>query len=403
MYGRTAKGFMGKAWDGGDLAFRPEFWSLYYDLLYPGAFGMAFASSRGWHRLAVAIEDAGFIIHPSIFGWGYGSGFPKATRIDSQLDKRAGVERPVIGEASRGKGRVVFGKYGSDETGTHPVEAAVTDEAKAWEGHRYGLQALKPSLEPIVVFQRPYKGSPLDSIVSTGAGALNIDGARIGDRGDEPQRQGKIERTYIYGDSLEKDRSGVYEDGRWPANLVTIGVDQPSDFFYNADWSHEIQERLDNADPVKYEAKADPRERERGLAKRDLKTLEELSGGGGFAHEYQTAYQARKTPRRNTHPTVKPIALIEHLATLLLPPEQYAPNRRILVPFAGSGSEMIGCMFAGWDMVLGIEKEREYIDIAKLRLAYYAAKIEYYNGLPTLPGVDKQRVKYDQMKLWDGF
>ena len=118
-------GFMGRAWDRSGIAFNPDTWRALARLLHPGAFGMAFASSRGWHRLAVAIEDAGLIIHPSIFGWAAGSGFPKATRVADSPD---------------------------------------------FTGHRYGLQALKPALEPIIVFQKPYAGRPVDSITATGAG-----------------------------------------------------------------------------------------------------------------------------------------------------------------------------------------------------------------------------------------
>ena len=123
-FSRASRGFMGQAWDGGDVAFDPETWAAFSSVMHPGAFGMALASSRGWHRLAVAIEDAGFIIHPSIFGWVFGSGFPKATRVK-------GDER--------------------------------------FDGHRYGAQALKPALEPIIVFQKPYDGRPLDNITQTGA------------------------------------------------------------------------------------------------------------------------------------------------------------------------------------------------------------------------------------------
>src|SRR3990167_7390745 len=82
-YKRTARGFMGQQWDGGDVAFRSDTWITLAKVLFPGAFGMAFASARGWHRLAIAIEDAGYIIHPTIFGWLYSQGFPKATRIKS--------------------------------------------------------------------------------------------------------------------------------------------------------------------------------------------------------------------------------------------------------------------------------------------------------------------------------
>src|SRR5574341_1511933 len=80
---RASRGFMNLQWDGGDIAFRPETWAAMAELLYPGAFIVAFAGSRGWHRQAVAMEDAGLIMHPSIFmlGFAYAQGFPKATQI----------------------------------------------------------------------------------------------------------------------------------------------------------------------------------------------------------------------------------------------------------------------------------------------------------------------------------
>ncbi len=98
-------GFMGRAWDRSGIAFNPDTWRALARVLHPGAFGMAFASSRGWHRLAVAIEDAGLIIHPSIFGWAFGSGFPKATRLDTQIDKAAGAVREVVGIGPTPSGR----------------------------------------------------------------------------------------------------------------------------------------------------------------------------------------------------------------------------------------------------------------------------------------------------------
>ena len=87
-------GFMGKSWDSSGVSFKPETWVALGDHLYPGAFGMTYAGARTWHRIATAIEDAGFIIHPSIFGYLYPSGFPKATRIDTQIDKEAIVDCP---------------------------------------------------------------------------------------------------------------------------------------------------------------------------------------------------------------------------------------------------------------------------------------------------------------------
>src|SRR3990167_666391 len=157
--------FMGKKWDNSGISFRKETWEAFSKLLTPGAFLIAFASARGWHRQAVAMEDASLVMHPSVFclGFSYGSGFPKATRIDSQIDRHAGVER----EGVEVEYRSAFNSSGTNqafegETHSRPVKFTKpsTPLAQAWEGHRYGLQALKPALEPILVFQKPYEGKP---------------------------------------------------------------------------------------------------------------------------------------------------------------------------------------------------------------------------------------------------
>lgn len=137
LFARQSRGFMGAQWDD-EVAFRVETWKKIYPMLYPGAFGAAFSGTRTLHRMMVAIEDAGFIIHPIIV-WAFSSGMAKATRVK---------------------------------------------EDTAFDGHRYGRQAIAPSCEPIVIFQKPYDGRPLDNIVETGAGTLWIEGTRI-PRGDK--------------------------------------------------------------------------------------------------------------------------------------------------------------------------------------------------------------------------
>ena len=375
--------FMSKKWDGTGVAFDPATWEALAEHLHPGGFGMAFASSRGWHRMACAIEDAGLIIHPSIWGWGekqflwvYGSGFPKATRV---------------------KG------------------------SEAFEGHRYGRQALKPSAEPIIVFQKPYEGKPVESIVETGAGALNIDGSRIP---GEPWKWGT--QTDIRGGGYNTNRvadGDVFKrnveghpDGRWPSNFYLgddeaaarlgeqsgeLGTGGPSSskqsklsgvvygsdglkapagampkydrggtaarFFFN------VNRQIDEADPVLYKAKASRKERDAGLdgmAEKARRTFGDMGPDPNARPNGQGDIIAR-----NHHPTVKPIDLTRWLATLLLPPAEYAP-RRILVPFSGSGSEMIGAMLAGWEEVVGIEMDLEYVRIARARLAYWASRSE---------------------------
>jgi len=271
-FARASKGFMGKTWDGGDIAFRPSTWAAIAQHLYPGAWGMVFASSRGWHRLAVAIEDAGLIIQPTIFGWAYGSGFPKATNISAQIDDRAfrawldehPAERDQLetlrqqarlapkdrrvdqlrlyqncrkaNKAAAGFAPVVKTKrhqakfdaehyeyrekangYNSKERDSFDVHGPATKGAADWAGHRYGGQAIKPALEPIIVFQKPYEGSPIDNITSTGAGALWIDGGRIGTDEDTSRRAVEVQGVAPFGQTMGGTGSPL---GRWPANLV---------------------------------------------------------------------------------------------------------------------------------------------------------------------------------------
>jgi hypothetical protein len=230
--GISTKGFMEQDWDGGNISFRPETWKSLAAHLLPGAFGACFASSRGWHRLACAIEDAGLIIHPSIFmlGWTQGAGWPKATKIDTQVDAAAGVEREVIGPWVRlGDAKAyalnpashVYGADNGSVTGWRPpVTAPATPLAAIWAGHRYGLQALKPALEPIIIWQKPYAGRPVDSITQTGAGALWIEGTRIA--GPEPHHNyGRTSGPQSFVGKSDEPLN-TPPSGRWPANVVLI-------------------------------------------------------------------------------------------------------------------------------------------------------------------------------------
>ena len=425
-------GFMGKDWDKTGIVFDPATWAALSEHLHPGGFGMAFASSRGWHRLAVAIEDAGLRIHPSIFGWSFGSGFPKATRIDTQIDKAAGAEREVKGQSNRGSGAQPnkLNNHGFGDTGigymdgsgkTFDITAPATSLAKAWEGHRYDLQAMKPALEPIIVFQKPYEGKPVECIVETGAGALNIDGARIPMAGDADKAECENKNRHSDFDSGARDNKiyganartrasqGNYDasQGRWPANFflgdeeaarrlgeqsgerhpgISAGKTARSIYGSQAKDEHKqiatysdkgtaarfffnVNRQIDEADPVMYCAKASRKERDAGLEGFEEVVAKRTQDGGDDT-------RGRPTPRnRNHHPTIKPIDLTRWLATLLLPPSEYLP-RRILVPFAGAGSEMIGASLAGWEEVVGIEMDLEYVRIARARLAYWAARPE---------------------------
>ena len=178
LYQRQARGFMGKEWDGGDIAFRTDTWKLAYDLLKPGGYLLAFSASRNYHRMAVAIEDAGFEIRDQIM-WIYGSGFPKSLNIGKAIDKRLGNERDVVGTrvsafgdadgSETDDGRNLWGKESTKE-----VE--LTKGSSEYEG--WGT-ALKPAHEPNVMARKPLEGSNIDNVLKYGTGAINIDGCRI--------------------------------------------------------------------------------------------------------------------------------------------------------------------------------------------------------------------------------
>lgn len=391
VFSRSSKGFMGQQWDGGDIAFQPETWYAFMKVLYPGAFGMAFSASRNWHRLAVAIEDAGFVIHPSIFGWLQGQGFPKATNIDKQIDRLVGAERKDGKLRTDGRGRdplkTSLRRHGDTgighADGSHQIYTESLPEselAKEWQGHRYGLQALKPAVEPIIVFQKPYEGRPIDNIVTTGAGALNIELGRIPVNGE-----GVVINRFTDGAKPWGNGSGheyeteITSQGRYPANFVldeelAERLDNQSGFskstvgsprgtykkgmFANSEFNkvgmeHEdsggasrfffqVSNQIDEADPIYYTAKVNSKERNAGLEE------------------------------QCKHPTLKPISLSKYLATLLLPPNEYSP-RRLFVPFSGVASEMIGAFLSGWEEVVGVEfdTENNYVGIAKKRLEHW--------------------------------
>ena len=618
---QASTGFMQTSWDGGNIAFQPKTWKAFYNILLPGAFGMAFGGSRTAHRMAVAIEDAGFIIFPMI-AWVTGQSFPKAHRVtydskqfcqcdysppqspqnDSQ-DSELGANRkdvdsqlnylkdsyqndeqlqslsmdgqdtePLPTDVSKHNHSCVtlieirqgneslhipfrvqhIHRLSKTDCPCHSVSASQLSQGytdvkypdsdsklanrdgneavslpsidrdgdtsasdnqhkhnsgfsfpydsplegsrshyttgcpkcgkikkEVWEGHRYGMQVLKNAVEPIIVFQKPYEGRPVDSITETGAGAINIDGGRIGlvDIENHTTEAKSGLGKSIYGEYENKpiplsDLPRYNKSGRWPSNFCLthsaqcqmigyrdsdsyqinrftdgakpfgdgaghefeseeveggrvpvwecvegcpvlaldrqsghlagagnkIGTPRKSGSFFSDEqmqqnfkydkggtasrFFHQSHWAIENADPFVYQAKVSVSERNAGLSNQvhDIghNTRDVCSNCGGRIFQNKdrpsacTCDDQKRVHEkvRNPHPTLKPIALIEHLATLLLPPKEYAP-RRIFVPFAGVSSEVIGCWRAGWEEITGIELESEYAEIGKARLEYW--------------------------------
>ena len=179
-------GFMGKSWDNAGVSYDPDTWREALRVLKPGGYLLAFGGTRTYHRMAVAIEDAGFILHPMI-GSIFGSGFPKATNLSKRFDREAGAEREIVAKGRPVK-RMIPGAD-QDRTGSWikdngrefvPVtDLPATDAAQQWQGWYYGRQSLKPALEPICMAQKPANGRMTDNVLEHGTGAINVDGCRI--------------------------------------------------------------------------------------------------------------------------------------------------------------------------------------------------------------------------------
>ena len=363
LYNRIDKGFMGQEWDGGDIAFQQETWELAYKLLKPGGHLLAFSASRNYHRMAVAIEDAGFDIRDQII-WLYGSGFPKSHNIGKEIDK----------------------KQGNSE----------------WEG--WGT-ALKPAHEPIVMARKSISEKSIaNNVLKHGTGAINIDECRVEGEVKRPDTnpdfrdvakkamaqggQDKLNFNQITGAERKKvvrksrsgdgvwtnENSGMKAEGtefadadprgRFPANVMHDGSDVVKDIFPNSKLGsskpHIVKSNIE-----KYEGWG------------NISNKNEMVGYGdeGSAARYfycpKVSKNERNNAEKNTHPTVKPIKLMKYLCRLVTP-----KGGTVLDPFMGSGSTGIAAKDEGFDFI-GIEKEPEYYDIAEARIKKTAPLFDF--------------------------
>jgi site-specific DNA-methyltransferase (adenine-specific) len=334
-FARASKGFMGQEWDGGDIAFRQETWELALKLLKPGGHLLAFSASRNYHRMAVAIEDAGFEIRDQLM-WLYGSGFPKSHNL-------------------------------GDGWGT----------------------ALKPAHEPIVMARKFIEGTNKNNREKYGTAGINIDGCRVElSEGDDPRLGGKgtwktdKAGKEIYGLNFGEDIASS-ELGRFPANVMHDGSEEVVSGFPNTKSTKrnprtitrtkENLVRLNNSEEVFvnceyddegsaarffYCPKVSKSERNIGLYDKPEKQYSH----DGRKKKIENPYQGNESVSKNTHPTVKPIELMKYLCRLVTP-----KGGTVLDPFMGSGSTGMACKYEGFEFI-GIEQEKEYFEIAEKRI-----------------------------------
>ncbi len=341
--------FMGKDWDHGIPG--EAFWREAYRVAKPGAHLLAFGGTRTFHRLACAIEDAGWEIRDCVM-WVYGSGFPKSLDVSKAIDKAAGAEGEIIGERRFGKTSTGQANGWNTNhvasTGKQTVKAPATDEAKRWNG--WGT-ALKPAWEPIIVARKPLIGTVAQNVLTHATGAINVDGCRI--EGAKPETtRGAGGQNGRYFPINAQGRIIDDGKGRFPANLIHDGSDEATD-------------PMGEAQRYFYCAKASKADRDEGCE--DLEIKEVHRYGAGIGEGLTPEAPSRN---RNHHPTVKPTSLMRYLCRLVTPPDGI-----ILDPFTGSGSTGKGAMLEGFRFY-GIEKEAEYAEIARARIAHAQNKSE---------------------------
>lgn len=358
LFARSARGFMGKTWDGGDVAFRPETWVKVLRVLKPGAHLLAFSAARNFGHLQIAVEAAGFetrdcildiidldpritafvgslsdeqraaflrCIEDSDFGglmaWIFGSGFPKSHRIAFDYEKRLCETRD---------GKFYYRDSGEAMRREPPFRHPLAEQ---WSG---AGTALKPAFEPIIVARKPLGDgmSVAENVEAFGTGALNIDAARIA--GLKPQvTQGVTRDPSAFHVAREARISGRPDEGRWPANVLTDGSPAALSEF-----------------PVDVAGRV-------GVC--ELKPSPKPARGDGYGMDRGTAarffYSAKADASDrlgSRHPTVKPVDLMQYLVRAVT-----APGQVVLDLFAGTGVTGEACFREGRRAVL-IEREAEY-------------------------------------------
>ena len=320
-------GFMGKKWDSTGIAYNVELWQEALRVLKPGGHLLAFGGTRTYHRMACAIEDAGFEIRDQI-QWIYGSGFPKSMDISKAIDKKAGAKREVI-KTVKGMGKqnpewngTAKGRKENYYKPEYQLTASATPEAKQWDG--WGT-ALKPANEPIVVARKPLSEKTVaENVLKWGTGGLNIDGCRVESGGEHKRAyQPTNHERGVYGKQTAFQPSN--KEGRFPANVI---LDEEA--------GRMLDEQQEGASRFFYCAKASKKERGEG----------------------------------NIHPTVKPLKLISYLITLVTP-----PNGICLDIFEGSGTHAIACIENGFKYI-GFELDKHYFDIATKRISNHTEQLK---------------------------
>ena len=340
--------FMGKDWDN-EVPGVP-YWQEALRVAKPGAHLLCFGGTRKFHRMACAIEDAGWEIRDCIM-WTYGSGFPKSMDVAKAIDKASGYVGEVIGERTVDVGMQGGNMHAGRKQQQQQQQQvhALSEQAQKWQG--WGT-ALKPAWEPIILARKPIDGTIANNVLEHGTGALNIDGCRVptDETWTHAATASKQFNARVFGEStrqrIEQKSSSA---GRFPANLVHDGSDDVLELFPETKPARKGKLRYGRGGNT--------------FCPNGKIVGSEYNDNGGSAARFFYCAKATKNDRGegNDHPTVKPNDLMRWLVRLVCP-----EGGQLLDPFMGSGSTGIACADEGINFV-GIELNEHYADISMSR------------------------------------
>ena len=404
------RGFMGKEWDA--LVPPPNTWRKVWRVLKPGAYCLAFAGTRTYDLITMALRFADFEIEDT-WQWLYGQGMPKRVRLDLKIDEHFGMKdaRPVLGRSTRQMPsaetvarRVADGRLFAvqDPDAGRWATGAATPEAARFVGWD---RASRPGWEPIIVAVKPLRGTIAETALRYGTGGMNADGCRIPRARDGEAPKMKVASGEGFGFGYaQAERSAWDSRGGFPANVIideevaaeldrltgpcggagrasgpAINGARDGTAAYGARGGIPAERvvfhgRCDGASNFFYTAKASTSERDKGLE--DLPTLTpgERSGGREEGSAGINGYAGTRGENgRNPHPTVKPISLMRYLVRRASPPGAWDPDMAkrpvVLDCFMGSGSTGVAAMVEGVRFV-GCELGEESAEVARLRLQH---------------------------------
>lgn len=427
--------FMNKGWDNSGIAFQKETWRKCYEVLKPGGHLLAFGGTRTFHRIACAIEDAGFEIRDTIM-WIYGSGFPKSMNLGKTIDNKLGNERiktgRILHHAQKGvavaeeRGAIGGGAFGI----AHDEEETIGNSI--WEG--WGT-ALKPSFEPIIVARKPLDGTVASNCLKWGVGGINIDECRVeveanrrmcGNTkkgGETSFILGAREETYTNKGRFPANTILTYDDtdfdevcGGFPDTKSTGGSGECSIHsglngnVYMGGWNHQqAGEHFGglgdegSASRYFYCAKASKKDRDEGLDEFNAKYMAYSNQAQAELKRGNTEFNGDKFNKvqviKNIHPTVKPTSLMQYLVRLVSP-----KGATILDPFMGSGSTGKAVMFENRERnadykFIGIEMTEDYLPICEARINY-AMTYVYNDDVKQISNETAAVVKQEKVSLW---